>query len=44
MENKILAEALTFDDILLLPARSTILPREADVSAQLTSNIRLNIP
>jgi len=44
MENKILAEALTFDDVLLLPARSTILPREADVSAQLTSNIRLNIP
>ena len=44
MENKILAEALTFDDVLLLPARSAILPREADVSAQLTSNIRLNIP
>ncbi len=44
MENKIIAEALTFDDVLLLPARSTILPREADVSTQLTSNIRLNIP
>ena len=44
MENRIIAEALTFDDVLLLPARSTILPREADVSTQLTSNIRLNIP
>jgi len=44
MENKITTEALTFDDVLLLPARSTILPREADVGSQLTSKIRLNIP
>ncbi len=44
MENKIGTEALTFDDVLLLPARSTILPREANVGSQLTANIRLNIP
>jgi IMP dehydrogenase len=37
-------EALTFDDVLLLPAFSKILPREADLSTQLTRAIRLNIP
>jgi IMP dehydrogenase len=36
--------ALTFDDVLLLPAESEVLPRQVDVSAQLTRNIRLNIP
>jgi IMP dehydrogenase len=36
--------ALTFDDVLLLPAESEILPRQVDVSAQLTRNIRLRIP
>src|SRR4051812_38995975 len=36
--------ALTFDDILLLPAESDVLPRQVDVSAQLTRNIRLRIP
>jgi len=36
--------ALTFDDILLLPAESEVLPRQVDVSAQLTRNIRLRIP
>jgi IMP dehydrogenase len=44
MKEKILAEALTFDDVLLLPARSSILPREADVTSNLTKNIQLNIP
>jgi IMP dehydrogenase len=36
--------ALTFDDVLLLPAESEVLPRQVDVSAQLTRNIRLKIP
>ena len=38
------SEALTFDDVLIIPAFSEILPSEADVSAQLTKDIRLNIP
>src|SRR5437763_756387 len=36
--------ALTFDDVLLLPAESDILPRQVDVSAQLPRNLRLRIP
>src|SRR5215210_5454174 len=41
---RILEEALTFDDVLLVPAYSDILPREADLSTQLTRRIRLNLP
>ncbi len=37
-------EALTFDDVLLLPARSDVIPAEANTQTQLTRNIRLNIP
>ncbi|HSW38502.1 MAG TPA: IMP dehydrogenase, partial [Acidobacteriota bacterium] len=37
-------EALTFDDVLLLPARSDVLPSEVDISTRLTRNISLNIP
>ena len=37
-------EALTFDDVLLLPGRSEILPKDADLSTQLTKTISLNIP
>ena len=37
-------EGLTFDDVLLVPARSEVLPRDVDLSIQLTKNIRLNIP
>jgi len=37
-------EGLTFDDVLLLPAKSDILPRDADVRTQLTKRIMLNIP
>ncbi len=37
-------EALTFDDVLLLPGRSEILPKDADLSTQLTRTIGLNIP
>jgi len=38
------AEALTFDDVLVVPAYSEILPVETDISSQLTAEIRLNIP
>ena len=37
-------EALTFDDVLLVPAFSDVLPRDVDLSTQLTRNIRLNLP
>ena len=37
-------EALTFDDVLLVPAASTVLPSTADTATQLTRSIRLNIP
>ncbi|HZM69677.1 MAG TPA: IMP dehydrogenase [Candidatus Cryosericum sp.] len=37
-------EALTFDDVLLLPGRSDVVPSRVDVATQLTRNIRLNIP
>ncbi len=43
-DSKILFEALTYDDVLLLPDYSEILPRDTDTSTQLTRNIRLNIP
>src|SRR5258708_28639069 len=38
------ATALTFDDILLVPQHSTVLPHEVDVSTRLTRRIRLNVP
>ena len=41
---RIAKEALTFDDVLLQPGYSDILPREVDLSTQLTREIRLNIP
>src|SRR5437868_11140011 len=37
-------EALTFDDVLLLPAHSDVVPTQANTQSQLTRNIRLNIP
>ncbi|MCJ7554559.1 MAG: IMP dehydrogenase [Ignavibacteriaceae bacterium] len=42
-ENKLI-EGITFDDILLLPGKSHVLPREVDVSTFLTPEIKLNIP
>ncbi|MGH7328991.1 MAG: IMP dehydrogenase, partial [Polyangiaceae bacterium] len=39
-----LKEALTFDDVLLVPAYSEILPKDVDVRSQLTKKIALNIP
>jgi IMP dehydrogenase len=41
---RILQEALTFDDVLLVPAYSEVLPREVDLSTRLTRTIRLNLP
>ncbi|MGE6108158.1 IMP dehydrogenase [Aeromonas sobria] len=41
---RIAKEALTFDDVLLVPAHSTVLPNTADLRTQLTSAISLNIP
>ena len=37
-------EALTFDDVLLLPARSEVVPAQTNTQTQLSHNIRLNIP
>lgn len=41
---RIKQEALTFDDVLLVPAHSTVLPNTANLSTQLTKEIHLNIP
>ncbi len=41
---RIVQEALTFDDVLLLPAHSTVLPRDVDLRTRLTRDIQLNIP
>ncbi|RMA97951.1 IMP dehydrogenase [Hydrogenothermus marinus] len=41
---KNIEEALTFDDVLLLPQKSDVLPHETDVSTYITKNIKLNIP
>ena len=41
---RIIQEALTFDDVLLVPAHSSILPRDVDITTQLTQEIRLNVP
>ena len=42
--SKFVAEGLTYDDVLLLPAYSEVLPREVDTGSFLTKKIRLNIP
>ncbi len=41
---RLLQEALTFDDVLLVPAHSTVLPKDVDLSTQLTRDIRMSIP
>lgn len=43
-QHKVIFEALTYDDVLLLPAYSQVLPRETNTQTQLTRNISLNIP
>ena len=40
----IIREGLTFDDVLLVPQRSDVLPREVDLTVQLAKNLKLNIP
>lgn len=42
--DKIVAQGITFDDVLLIPRHSTVMPRQADISTRLTDSIRLNIP
>jgi len=41
---RLIQEALTFDDVLLVPAHSTVLPKDVDLSTQLTRSIELKIP
>ncbi len=43
-KSKIIGSSYTFDDVLLVPAKSEVLPREVDVSTKLTQRIKLNIP
>ncbi|MDR3239095.1 MAG: IMP dehydrogenase, partial [Clostridiales bacterium] len=42
--DKVLKEGLTFDDVLLIPARSDVLPKDVDITTRLTKNIVLNAP
>src|SRR5438477_7485896 len=44
MLDRIACQGITFDDVLMEPAYSDVIPREVDVRTQLTRNIRLNIP
>ncbi len=44
MEHKIISDGITFDDVLLLPARSDFVPAQSNVSTRLTRRITLNIP
>ena len=43
-KDRFVGEGLTFDDVLLVPAESSVLPPDVDLSTNLTRNIRLNIP
>lgn len=44
MNNKIALDGLTYDDVLLLPARSTVMPREVSTRSRVTRGISLNVP
>jgi IMP dehydrogenase len=44
MTSKITSFALTFDDVLLVPAKTEVLPKDIDVTTRLTNKIRINIP
>jgi IMP dehydrogenase len=44
LSHKFVSEALTFDDVLLVPAYSEVLPREVNISTQFTRNLRINAP
>ncbi len=43
-KSKIVADGITFDDVLLIPAKSDLVPSQANTSTQLTNNIKINIP
>src|SRR3982751_5038390 len=43
-QSRFFGEGLTFDDVLLMPAYSQVLPRETDLTTRLTKTLRLNIP
>ena len=42
--NKIIGEGLTYDDVLLVPAFSDVLPREVNIQTKFTKNITINVP
>ena len=42
--DKFVKEGLTFDDVLLIPAESNVLPKSVDISTNLTKTLRLNTP
>jgi len=44
ISKKLLQEGLTFDDVLLVPNKSNVLPREVDITSLLTTDIKINIP
>ncbi|MGB4505185.1 MAG: IMP dehydrogenase [Syntrophaceticus sp.] len=44
MEDRFAKTGLTFDDVLLIPGKSSVLPREVDIATNLTRDVRLNIP
>ncbi len=44
MNGKIVKEAITFDDVLLIPAKSEVLPHEVSLKTRLTKDITLNVP
>ena len=44
ISEKVIAEGLTFDDVLLIPSYSEVLPREVDLKTLFTRNIILNTP
>ena len=43
-QDKIVSEGLTFDDVLLLPSYSEVLPRDVSIKSQFSKNIKLNTP
>ncbi|MCL2548667.1 MAG: IMP dehydrogenase [Symbiobacteriaceae bacterium] len=44
LKDRLIGEGLTFDDVLLIPGYSEVLPRDVDVTSRFTRNLRLNIP
>ncbi len=44
MHDKIIGDGITFDDVLLVPARSSVVPKDVDVRTHLTRNITINLP